>query len=593
MRALSACGPLVLLLWSAAAHARADQALGTLERQALDDALEARGLAIDPAPDGKTIGQIHVFNHEVFSWRDSYFQLLNLFHRTTRESLVAREAIFKPGQPYRQEIIDETTRSLQDPDLTSVVVIVPVVAATPGAVDVLIVTRDVWSLRLNTNFVVEQGQLLALQASLSENNLFGWRKQASLVFDMDQGAIAVGPTYIDRNVAGTRLYFTSSARARFARRGGALEGSSSNTTLTYPLFSLASKWGASVGVSHFRGVLRGFQGNEIRLWDLEATPDVEERLPLVYRYRRFGTSASVTRQFGTRVIQRVSAGHGFSVVRPSFTPDYPEADPAVRAAFVREIFPRSERLSELSASWSMFTPRYFVYRDVDTFDLREDVRLGPRANAGLSRALRALGSEREFTGLSAGAGWSFGYLGGMQIVGLGWSGRVAEGVLDTQVYSAGFTLISPILLHRLRVFATAGATAVLDDKDRTSRLFLGSNNGLRGYLVNDIFGYSRALGHLEVRSMPVPLYALRLGAAAFYDVGDAAGTDQGTGSGVVRAVRGVMALRPKSSVGGGVRLLIPQLNTYVLRFDIAFPLNSTNKTRAGTFWWWAGFQQAF
>src|SRR6185295_11422830 len=73
---------LLLLLAPWAQAARTLDSLGTLERQAVDDALAERGLTIDPAPEGKTVGTIHVFNHEVFSRRDGYFQLLNVFHVT-------------------------------------------------------------------------------------------------------------------------------------------------------------------------------------------------------------------------------------------------------------------------------------------------------------------------------------------------------------------------------------------------------------------------------------------------------------------------------------------------------------------------------
>ena len=58
-------------------------------------------------------------------------------------------------------------------------------------------TRDVWSLRFNQDFVAQQGQLLSYTASLSENNLFGWRKNLAAVFSMDQGEMYLGPNYID------------------------------------------------------------------------------------------------------------------------------------------------------------------------------------------------------------------------------------------------------------------------------------------------------------------------------------------------------------------------------------------------------------
>ena len=70
----------------------------------------------------------------------------------------------------------------------------------------------------------------------------------------------------------------------------------------------------------------------------------------------------------------------------------------MRAAFAAQVFPRSERLSSLYAGYSLFTPRYRVYRDFDTYDLREDALLGPSASASASHAATWLGSEVELPG---------------------------------------------------------------------------------------------------------------------------------------------------------------------------------------------------
>jgi hypothetical protein len=587
MRVLGALGLLVLLTGTAVAGTE----LGKLERQSLDDALALRGLIIDPAPEGKTIGQVHVVTLEVFGPRDWYFQLLNVFHRTTREHLLRREALFQAGQPYRPDLIEETRRNLQNPDLSSVVVIVPVRAAAPGTVDVLIVTRDVWSLRLNTEFEFQQGRLLALSASLSENNLFGWRKQVALVFDMDQGAVAVGPTYIDRNLAGTRMTLTASARGLFAREGGRAEGSSASAVLRYPLYSLASKWGAAANVYHSNGVVRRFLENRLRPVDFASTPEVE-RWPWIYRVRQFGAGASVTRSFGTRVIQRVSGGYGYSVVRPSFTPDFPD-DPVAKAEFARTIFPRSERVSNLYASYGLFTPRYITYRDLDTFDLREDRTLGPSAGASVGRASRLLGSDRDFVSLGANAGWTFAIAEGLQGVSASWGGRLEQGRMIDQTYTAGLYAATPVLARTLRVIGSAGAGALVNDT-RNSFYSLGGDNGLRGYSVGDLLGKAQFLAHLEARSMALSVASFRLGGLLFYDVGDAASPDQGSGVGLVRAARAVLGLSPKSDVGLGLRLLIPQLNAYVLRFDWAVPLRSTVHTPAGFPGRFSlGFRQAF
>ena len=583
MRALGALGLVLLLAGTARAHE-----LGRLERQALDDALALRGLQVDPAPQGKTIGQVQVVTLEVFSSRDWYFQVFNVFHRTTREGMIRREALFAAGQPYDQAVVDETWRNLQHPDLSSAVVIVPVKSATPGTVDVLIVTRDVWSLRLNTEFEVQgsgfpvfgsNSRLLSLSTSLSENNLFGWRKQAAFVLDMDQGAIAIGPTYIDRNIAGTRLTLTSSVRALLSRQGGRPEGSSSSTVLRYPLFSLASKWGAVASVSHSNGVVRRFLEDNLRPVDFPDTPD-KERFPWIYRMKTFSTGAGVTRSFGRRVIERVGGGYAYSVVRPSFTPEFPD-DPVAKAQFARQIFPPSERISDVYVSYSLFTPRYLTYRDLDTFDLSEVRTLGPSASSTLARGARFLGSDRDFLSLSGSAGWTFSLGGGLQSVSAGWSGRVyGGGHLQDQTYSAGLYAASPVLARVLRVIGSAGAGALVDDT-RNSYYALGGDSGLRGYSVGDLLGKAQFIGHLEARTMALPVASLRLGGVVYYDVGDAGSPPPGTGSGPARAVREVVNLHPKSDVGLGMRLLIPQLNTYVLRFDWAFALQSTPHTRAG------------
>ena len=181
---------------SAAAAGYAD--LGKLEREAVDDALALRGLTIEPAPEGKTIGTVQVVNLDVFLARERVpLVWANIFHRTTREHHIRRESLLQAGDRYDQDLVEETTRNLQDPTLSSVVAVLPVKSSTPGMVDLLVITRDVWSLRFNQDYEAQQNSLLYYTASLSENNLFGWRKNLAAVFTMDQGKMYFGPNYID------------------------------------------------------------------------------------------------------------------------------------------------------------------------------------------------------------------------------------------------------------------------------------------------------------------------------------------------------------------------------------------------------------
>src|ERR1017187_3808748 len=155
---------LLLLLVPGLARAAGYDELGTLERGAVGAALAARGLTIDPAPAGKIIGTIHVVNLEVFQPGDGGFlEWFNHFHRTTREDHVRRESLLASGTPYDPALADETVRNLRyqsvydsnDTGLSSVVAVVPIQAAVPGTVALLMVTRDLWSLRFNSDWSFE------------------------------------------------------------------------------------------------------------------------------------------------------------------------------------------------------------------------------------------------------------------------------------------------------------------------------------------------------------------------------------------------------------------------------------------------------
>jgi hypothetical protein len=275
----------------------------------------------------------------------------------------------------------------------------------------------------------------------------------------------------------------------------------------------------------------------------------------------------VVRSFGRRVIQRVSGGYSFSVIRPRFHESFPVEDPAVREAFAAQVFPRSERLSTLFTGYSLFTPRYRVYRDFETYDLREDVQLGPGLSLSLSHAPRWLGSENQYVGLGASVAWAFDGWDGYQRLATSWSGRIVAGRLVDEVRGVGGFFASPVLARIGRVVAEAGASLLVNNTRPDVYLSLGGDNGLRGYGISEFIGDARFVGHLELRTRPVPIFALRLGAVAFYDVGHAAPR--------------LVDLRAHHDAGLGIRLLIPQLNFYVLRIDLAVPFQPVGPIPSG------------
>jgi hypothetical protein len=590
---------LLLLLLPASAAAAGYADLGKLEREAVDDALAMRSLTIEPAPQGKIIGVVHVVNLDVFLAREPVpLVWANIFHRTTREHHVRRESLLQAGDRYDQDLVEETTRNLQDPSLSNVVAVLPVKSATPGMVDVLIVTRDVWSLRFNQNFEVQQGQLIYYTASLSENNLLGWRKNLAAVFSMDQGEMYFGPNYIDPNILGTRLKLEAAFYVLWARQIGEIaagpqEGTSSLVHLEYPLYSLASRWGAAADFSHFDGVYRRFYGTELRQVPFDdfsrsaCNPGPlpqpgEETAPWMYRLKTVNASEAVTRSFPRPwVIQRVSAGHELALVRPSLTSDFPYADDSPkRTQFAQEVFPLSERTADVFLRYELFTPRYRTYRNLNTFDFREDVRLGPTLSIKQGWASTLVGSDKNFTLFQASLDLAADWWGGLQSVGGSWEGRVGSGEVTDQLIHGRVTLATPVLAHLLRVVA-AGNVGFLYQNTRKRYFAAGGDTGLRGYPVGEFVGCgAQFIGHIEARTMALKLAFLRLGGLLFFDAGHAA-PDAGD-------------LAFYDDVGFGLRLLIPQLNTYALRADWAFPLRPVPGMPAG----WPGrmsfgFRQVF
>jgi hypothetical protein len=125
---------------------------------------------------------------------------------------------------------------------------------------------------------------------------------------------------------------------------------------------------------------------------------------------------------------------------------------------------------------------------------------------------------------------------------------------------------SPLLLKSLRVVASAGV-GFLKNSRPSSLVSVGGDSGLRGYVIGEFRGKAQAQTHLEIRSRALTVFSLRAGGLVFWDMGHAAPT--------------LSALTPFHDTGLGLRVLIPQLNPYVIRLDWSLALQATPFTRAG------------
>lgn len=590
---------------AAACHAREPTCdwfatFSSLEKASIRRALAALGLEIEPAPWDKVIKRIRIYNEDVFAERN-WLRVFNLFHITTREHTIRRELTIEEGQLWNDELIEESARRLKDPLYTGVVALLPIKSAEPGTVELLVITRDIWSLRLNTQYQIQQGALTNLSVSLSENNFLGLRKTIAMSMIVDQGSITVGPLFIDKNFLGQHIDFRFRVDRIFTRQSldvvaadgtrmpsgdpgglqdaGTLrgEGSQATVAVTKTLWSLASKWGWGASLTYRNAVNRSYRGTGLRAVDDPSTPG-NDFLPREYRMRAWSARASVTRQWGDEYKQQIELGHLVSSQTPSLLANFPP-DPALRAFFVREVFPREELISSPFLEWSLFRAKYKTVRNVDTFELAEDLRLGPNITIGIQRSSEYLGSDFNFARPSLVAGWTFPWSrDGFVRVSAGGQIRIQDGDTIDNTATAQVRVATPTLRY-LRVVGQAHAETRWND---TQNVFytLGSESGLRGYDIGQFIGDRRAVAQIEARSLPVPFWVLRLGAVAFYEVGGAASSFR--------------EMKLHHDIGVGLRMLIPQTARDLFRFDFAKPLDGQHRCPIpGNICFIAGFDSYF
>ncbi len=534
--------------------------LGSYEREAVERVLSRRMLRIDENPKGKPIGEISIVNLEVFGPDTAWLQGLNAIHHTTLESTIRNELLAKPGDIWNDALIQETERIARNPKLSSFLVAIPIRSDNAGHVDLLIVTRDIWSLRTNSEVINQDGRLTFLEVAAAENNIFGRRKHASFIFGMDQGEYAFSGRWRDLNVMGKRWQLTLRPRIIVGRASGNYEGTQSYTRLAYPLWSLGSRWGFEFLSTHKTSIARNFEGGSLATYDDPSTEDMEE-IPQEYRLRDFALRSDLRYSLGHQYKHTFSAGYEFLSLRPGII-EVPGVPMEVASHFGAELLPREEVSSAFTLGFEFFEARYHTYRNLNGYDLPEVKQVGASLTANIALALREIGSDRGFFRSSL----QVGYLLKLPAEALlsftiGFDSRLEHlhhklEAIDIS-HRVSWFAASPALKHlRLVIF---GETSLRKNVKDNVLVHLGGQADLRGYQVGTFTGTSYYRSSVEIRSLPSRVGSLRVGYLAFWDVGDAADS--------------AGALRTHHSLGFGVKALIPQTGESLMFLHWSLPVD--------------------
>ncbi|MEO6954412.1 MAG: BamA/TamA family outer membrane protein [Polyangia bacterium] len=537
----------------------------TLVKHALHDTR----LVVEPLPLGKTIEDIVIVANDVIQPGDygipyripivypllSRVSWLNHLHVRTRDYIIRQELLFKVGEKYRADVAAETARNLRSLFILAVARIVVTRGSTPDRIVILIVTKDQWTLRLNTDFVIDQSRLDSLAMSISESNVAGRNKTVSVQYALDPGRHTIGLGWIDPRINRSRHQLQLLGDVFLRRSTSMLEGGYASFITGRPLYSLRTQWGWQLDGSFLQDIARTFQGGSLR-----ALKYNDELIPDAYARRQMVANLAGTRSFG--VLDKLNLTLGFRVTstRSRLPTDFPTTLSAgARAAYIAYL-PRSESASGPYLAAVAYRASFVRLQNIQTFALSEDFRLGPKASFEIRFADPLFGFSSRFWAFSASYGATYWGRDNMITFSLSVAARLQGGIKANQswvnqVYDASFHETTPRFgPFRLHI---AGALEMRRNDLANTRVSLGLDSGLRGFDTRYFIGNNFYRANIELRSIALNLWTLHVGGVLFYDGGDAPSS--------------LLTAGYHQDAGVGLRILFPQFDRQVLRLDLAFP----------------------
>ena len=545
------------------------------EQATVERTLKTTGFVPEVDAEGKILESVEIVRLEVIEDRDPAPAFLNVFHATTKDYIVRREALLKPGDRYISVVANETARNLRNLFPLSLVVIVPVKGSDDAHVRMLVITKDVWSFRLTYDLAATKQGIERFTIAPQEVNLAGLHHTARTQFTYQPESLSFGVGYKIPRFGYSWVGASTDLGLTVNRRSGELEGYSVRLGLSQPLYSTRTPWAWAASGGASEGIVRRYSNAALYV-------DPRTGVPFEYRSRSQSAGAAVTRSFGWRYKLDLSAGYYLSVASTEML-DRPLLDPAKVAEFARRNLPVGETRSVPSFTLHTYTTDFIGITDFGTLGLQEDYRLGHDLYAQAYASPQFIGSTRDVVGAYLGAQYTWALGDGLVRTSVKSATEVqlnGDAGLSDATLSGDVNVVSPGTGLGRFVFSASASNRYRNYLNRQS--FLGGDGRLRGYPTSFVSGKDFVVGNLEFRTRPLEILSCQLGAVFFYDVGD--------------AMQGFDRLRPKQSLGGGIRVLLPQLNRAVFRADIGFPMNKgpfpgLNKVDPVNFY--VAFEQAF
>ena len=498
---------------------------------------------------GAVIGEIHIEVRDVFDPNDprennKLFRFANKLHINTRDSVVRRELLFRPGEPYSARKLAESERLLRASRLFYDARVYPV-HHEDGRVDIHVVVRDVWTLIAGVGFGRGGGEN-EFKVALEDNNFLGYGKDIGVQWSKDVDRSSVLYRYADPNVAGSRL------RLQLWYQDNS-DGFLKRIDFGRPFFSLDTRH--SAGANAFTWERTDF------IYDLGEVTDEfrhdEDGLEL-----RAGFSPGLVGQNVNRWT------YGLTYERDRFTPIEGKTDPGS--------LPGDRLLVGLFAASRGEAARNAKMHNLDKIHRTEDLNFGTEFSTRVGWSDEAFGADRSQAIVSALFKTTMAPVTRQILIAeVHASGRFGpDGNKNLLSGGSARWFVPNFTVHQFYASLAVDAAHKLDGE---KQLLLGGDNGLRGYPLRYQDGNRRFLFTVEQRFYTRwhVLRLVRIGAAVFFDAGAAwfAGRENDpTQLGLLRDVGCGLRLSSTRSARGSM-----------LHVDVAFPLDGDDSISSAQF----------
>jgi len=487
---------------------------------------------------GAVVGSIIFVRQNVFdisqpSENNALYRLANSLHVITRETVIRSQLLFREGDSYSRRLLDESERLLRKNDYIYDAKISPVRHAD-GSVDIVVSTRDVWTLSLEVSLSRTGGENKS-RIGMSEENLLGRGMAVAVSFEDNVDRESTRLAFADSNL------FNSWTSLNLVLHDSS-DGDSQRLRIQRPFFALNTPWAA--GGSLFN------DDREERIYDL-GDPIAGYRKETNYHVLFGGLSAGLrngwVRRWTTGLIYNVAA---FSPIVDSTIPD---------------LIPEDRHLIYPFIGFELLEDNYQTSANRDQIQRTEDFYFGTRFTASLGLASKKFDSDRDALIYSASASKGFGSMkNNALLLTSTLNGRMQGGSAENSLFHLDARYYRQQSKKRLFYAAMYGTWG--RDLDLDNHLELGGDSGLRGYPLRYQTGDKRFLVSLEERYFTdwYPFRLFRVGFAVFADAGRTWGDNPAAGA----------PLGWLRDVGIGLRIAPTRASgREIYHIDLAFPLD--------------------